>query len=97
MKKKIVKKILIILLIIISIALVLSLIHIMKNYIIVKKVEKNISTYLDSTNYHIKINQTDDKNKDLKIVVNYYKKDDKEVVVLERYKNDELSKIFEQA
>ena len=91
MNKKIIKKILIILLIIISIALVLFSAHTIRNYIIVKNVEKNISKYLGSTNYHMTATQLDNNYKDLKIITNYYRKDNKELAIIERHMGDDLT------
>lgn len=71
------KKVLKIVGIIVLVILVLFMIHAIRNYIILSKINENVSKYVESSNMHMKT--TSDK-----IAVNYYKKDDKEVAFMEK-------------
>ena len=71
------KKVLKIVGIIVLVILVLFMIHAIRNYIILSKINENVSKYVESSNMHMKT--TSDK-----IAVNYYKKDDKEVVFMQK-------------
>lgn len=86
-KKKIFKIIGMILLIVI----VLVLIHTIRNYIIISDLQEKVEKYLDSTNYYIKSIATE--NGGTIVTMEYYRKDNKEVVFLERNLNGEISKI----
>ena len=86
-KKKIFKIIGMILLIVI----VLVLIHTIRNYIIISDLQEKVEKYLDSTNYYIKSIATE--NSGTIVTMEYYRKDNKEVVFLERNLNGEISKI----
>lgn len=77
-KKKVFKTIGILVLIIV----ILMLLYVIRNTIIVTKLQKNIKEYTSKTNFSIKvINSTSETSK---MTVNYYKKDNKEAVILER-------------
>ena len=87
MKKKILKIIGVILLIVIAI----FLIHTIRNYVIISDLQNKISKYANSTNYRTKSVTTE--NDGLVVTMEYYKKDNKEVVFLERMANNEVTKI----
>ena len=77
-KKKVFKTIGILVLIIV----ILMLLYAIRNTIIVTKLQKNIKEYTSKTNFSIKVtNLTSEMSK---MTVNYYKKDNKEAVILER-------------
>ncbi len=77
-KKKIFKTIGILVLIIV----ILMLLYVIRNTIIVTKLQKNIKEYTSKTNFSIKV--TNLTSETSKMTVNYYKKDNKEAVILER-------------
>ena len=77
-KKKIFKTIGILVLIIV----ILMLLYVIRNTIIVTKLQKNIKEYKSKTNFSIKV--TNLTSETSKMTVNYYKKDNKEAVILER-------------
>lgn len=82
--RKILKGILIVLVI----AIVLFLMHTVRNYIIISKMSEKASKYIDSTNYHVKsISKQVDNNASL--TIDSYKKDEKQVVFLERKNNNQ--------
>ena len=87
MKKKILKIIGIILLIVIAI----FLIHTIRNYVIISDLQNKISKYANSTNYRTKSVTTE--NDGSVVTMEYYKKDNKEVVFMERNLNGEIAKI----
>lgn len=91
MKNKKVKKILRIILVIIGILIVLLLINAIRNFIIVRKSQKNIEQYSSSNNYHIEI--TSDIKDNVQLTTNYYKKDDKQLVIMDRNQNGENTKV----
>ena len=86
-KKKILKAIGIILLII----FVIFLVHTIRNYIIITNLQNKISKYYNSTNYHIKSTSISDEG--TKVTMEYYKKDNKQVVFMERNLNGEIVKL----
>lgn len=90
-KKKIIKNVLKIALIVIAILLVILIIHTIRNYVIVTDLQNKIAEYNDSTNYHIKSVVTE--NNGTIVKMDYYKKDDKQVVFMERMANNEVTKI----
>ena len=90
-KKKIIKNVLKIALIVIAILLVILIIHTIRNYVIVTDLQNKIAEYNDSTNYHIKSVATE--NNGTIVKMDYYKKDDKQVVFMERMANNEVTKI----
>ena len=86
-----IKKVLKIIGIIIAIFIILVVIHTIRNYIIITSLQDKISQYSNSSNYHIKSVATEDNGTIISIA--YYKKDNKQVVFLERNLNGEISKI----
>ena len=86
------KKILIIIGIIILVIISIFLIHTIRNFIIVSKLQNNISQYVNSTNYHIKSLATMTRN-DMKLTINTYRKDNKQASFLERNSNGEIIKM----
>lgn len=86
-----VKKLLKIIGIIFAIVLVLLIIHTVRNFIIIKDIQSKIAEYSDNNNHHIKIVST--QNNGTIVKTNYYKKDNKKVVFLERELNGEKTKI----
>lgn len=89
-KKKIIKNVLKLLFIIIVVLMVFFVIHTIRNYIIITNLQSKISQYKDSTNYYTKSVTTE--NTGVIVKMEYYKKDDKEVVFLERNVNGEIVK-----
>lgn len=87
--KKFFKLIMIILLVLI----ILLLIHGTKNFIIISKLQNNISKYKNSTNYHVNI--TNKQSDDTILKQDYYKKNNNEVLFLEFLSQDGNSKIAE--
>lgn len=86
-KKKVFKTIGILVLIIV----ILMLLYVIRNTIIVTKLQKNIKEYTSKTNFSIKVtNLTEETSK---MTVNYYKKDNKEAVILERNIDENLVKM----
>lgn len=74
------KKFLIIILLVVLVILIFFAIHIIKNLIIITDIEKNLSRYENSMNYHL-ISTSDGKNGIKKI--EYYKKDEKTATFIE--------------
>lgn len=90
-KTKIGRKILKIVLIIILIAFILVIAHTVRNYIIITNLQSKITSYSNSTNYYTK--SIAHENNGTIITMDYYKKDNKEVVFLERNLNGEIVKL----
>lgn len=90
-KKKIIKNVLKIVLILITIFLVLLIVHTIRNYVIITELQDKIAEYNNSINYHIKSFATE-KNGTI-VKMDYYKKDNKQVVFMERERDSELTKI----
>lgn len=90
-KKKIIKNVLKIALIVIAILLVILIIHTIRNYVIVTDLQNKIAEYNGSTNYHIKSVATE--NNGTIVKMDYYKKDGKQVVFMERNVNNEITRI----
>lgn len=86
-KKKIFKILGIILLVVIAI----FLIHTIRNYIIITDLQNKIADYSNSTNYYTKSVATESNG--TVVTMEYYKKDKKEALFLERNLNGEISKI----
>lgn len=86
------KKILKIIGIILLILIVLILIHTIRNFIIIRNLQNKIAKYVDSENYYIK-NTTTSENNGVIVQMDYYQKDNKQVVFLERDNNGEKTKI----
>ncbi|MCI9063213.1 MAG: hypothetical protein HFJ17_01205 [Clostridia bacterium] len=86
-KKKIISGVLLI----VFIVIMLLIIHTLRNFIIVKRLQENIKPYLESKNYHIKTKTIDDKG--MEVILNYYHKDEKELAILENNSNGNNSKM----
>lgn len=86
-----VKKVLKIIGIIIVILIILVLVHTIRNYIIITNLQNKIADYSNSTNYYTKSIATEGNG--TVVTMEYYKKDKKEAVFLERNLNGEISKI----
>lgn len=86
-KKKIFKILGIISLVVIAI----FLIHTIKNYIIITDLQNKIADYSNSTNYYTKSVATE--NNGTVVTMEYYRKDKKDALFLERNLNGEISKI----
>lgn len=86
-KKKIFKILGVILLVIIAI----FLIHTIRNYIIITDLQNKIAKYSDSTNYYMKSTSVSDEG--MKVIMEYYKKDNKQVLLMERDLNGEILKL----
>ena len=71
------KKVLKIVGIIIAVVLVLFMIHAIRNYIILSKINENVAKYVESNNMHMRITSK-------QMTLNYYRKDDKEVAILQK-------------
>ena len=86
-----IKKVLKILGIIVVILIILLLIYTIRNYVIIRNLQNKFSQYSNSSNYYIKSVSTD---RDGTIVTTeYYQKDNKQALFLEKNLNGELSKI----
>ena len=86
-----IKKVLKILGIIVVILIILLLIYTIRNYVIIRNLQNKFSQYSNSSNYYIKSVSTE---KDGTIVTTeYYQKDNKQALFLEKNLNGELSKI----
>lgn len=85
------KKILKIIGIIILILLILVIIHTFRNYIIIRKLQNNFSQYSSSTNFHIL--SVAKENDNTTVTMNYYQKDNKQVVFMERANDGEKIKL----
>ena len=86
-----IKKVLKILGIIVIILIILLLIYTIRNYVIIRNLQNKFSQYSNSSNYYIKSVSTD---RDGTIVTTeYYQKDNKQALFLEKNLNGELSKI----
>lgn len=90
-RKKILKNVIKILLIVIAILFVIFIIHTIRNYVIITDLQNKISKYSNSINYYTKSIATESDG--TVVTMEYYKKDKKEVVFLERNLNGEISKI----
>lgn len=90
-KKNSRKRILRIILYIILALIIIFLIHTLRNFFIISNLQKNISNYVNSDNYYIKINTTESNN--TTVALKYYKKGDKQLVLWEKNTNGELLKM----
>ena len=87
-----IKKVLKIIGIVMAILIILLLIHTIKNYIIITDLQSKISNYQDSKNYHIK-SVANSNNGTTNIKMDYYRKDNKQVIFIERNANGESAKL----
>lgn len=85
------KNLLKIVVIIITILILILLVHTIKNYVIITGLQNKILQYQDSVNYHIKSVATE--NNGSIVTMEYYKKENKQVMFLERNLNGEINKI----
>lgn len=90
-KKKIVKNVLKIVLTLIAVLLIFLIVHTIRNYVIVTNLQDKLAEYNNSTNYHIK--SLTSENDGAIVKIDYYKKDNKQVIFMEREINSELTKI----
>ena len=75
-----------------AILIILLLIHTIKNYIIITDLQSKILNYQDSKNYHIKsVANSNDGTTNIKM--DYYRKDNKQVIFIERNANGESVKL----
>ena len=87
-----IKKVLKIIGIIIPILIILMLIHTIRNYIIITDLQSKISNYQNSKNYHIKsVANSEDGTTNTKM--DYYRKDNKQAIFIERNTNGETIKL----
>lgn len=86
-----IKKVLKIIGIILAITIVIILIHSIRNFIIIKEIQKNIGKYENSTNYHIKSIAHETVGTTMKI--DYYNKDNKSVTFMERTNSEGTIKV----
>ena len=77
--------------IILIIIIVIFLIHTIRNYIIIYKLQKKLVKYETYQSYFIKTKTTD--NKGVEVTLSYYKNKDKEVAIMERKFNNEVTKM----
>lgn len=91
-KKNTVKKVLKIILIIIVALILIFAIHTIRNYVIITNLQNKNSNYQNITNYHIK-SVANSNNGATKVIVNYYKKDNKQYICVERTMNGEKEKV----
>ena len=63
-----------------------------RNYMVIRSLQNEISQYADSTNYHIR-NIRNEKDGTL-LTVDYYKKDNREKIILNRRKSDNENSII---
>ena len=86
------KKVLKIIGIVMAILIILILIYTIRNYIIITDLQSKISNYQDSKNYHIKsVANSNDGTTNIKM--DYYRKDNKQVIFIERNANGESVKL----
>ncbi len=89
MKNKKMKMIIKVILIVIAIFIVLVLINTFRNFMIVKEIQKNVSPYISSENYHIKSVATEETGV---VTMNYYQKNGRQAMIMERDNNGEKMK-----
>lgn len=77
--------------IILLILLILLIIHATRNFIIISKLQDNISKYANSTNYYVSSISTEPN--DVIVKIDYYKKDNKEACFINHISYNENSKI----
>lgn len=83
------KKVLKIIGIVMAILIILILIYTIRNYIIITDLQSKILNYQDSKNYHIKsVANSNDGTTNIKM--DYYKKDNKQVIFIERNANEDI-------
>ena len=81
------KKVLKIIVGVVLVIVILMLLYVIRNTLIVLKLQKNIKEYTSKTNFSIKLtNLTEETSK---MTANFYKKDNKEVVILNFERNED--------
>ena len=86
------KKVLKIIGIVMAILIILILIYTIRNYIIITDLQSKILNYQDSKNYHIKsVANSNDGTTNIKM--DYYRKDNKQVIFIERNANGDIIKL----
>lgn len=85
MNKKIMKKVVKIGLIIVFIIFILFVMNTIRKLIIIKGLQKNVSQYTASTNYHIK--SMSNQENGIILTLNSYRKDNKKLFIIERIEN----------
>ena len=86
------RKILKIVGVVILVIIVLFLIYSFRNYSIISKLQKEVAKYENSNNFHIHMETK--QNDQISLISDYYKKDNKQVTILERSNEDgETTKI----
>lgn len=91
MNKKNIMKVVKIILIILLVIIVVFLTNAVIKFMIAKQLSENVKQYTSSENYHIKSISYDSDG--TQITMNYYKKNDKELTIMERDKNGTTDKI----
>ena len=86
-----IKKLLKIIGIVLIVAIILLMIHAFRNYIVVKRLKTNFNKYNSSNNYHIK--SIAKESEETTVVMDYYVKDDKKAVIMERINPEETVKL----
>lgn len=76
---------------ILLISIILLLVHTFRNFIIISNLQDKLSKYTDSDNFHIK-SVTNESN-GIIITMNYYQKDNRQAIFLERNNNGDLTKL----
>ena len=75
---------------ILLVLIVLFLINTLRNYIIISKLQDRIEEYTSSTNYHVRSTSIISEN-DVHLNIDFYKKDDRTLQVLQRQKEDTVT------
>lgn len=84
------KRTITLLIVLVMLAILLFLAHTVRNFIIIKGLEENIEKYVSSTNYHVKrMNMSLNEIQ----LLNYYEKDEKQLVIRELELNGERTKL----
>lgn len=81
-----------ILLMAVLVIILILLIHIIKNFIIIKKLQQNVTPYLSSMNYHVK--SVSKESEGITVTTNYYQKDHKQACFVEKDNNGHIIYIF---
>lgn len=89
--KKTGKKVVKIIIGLILVIVIMFFIHTIRNYVIVTSLQNKVSTYANSTNYYKKT--ITNENNGTIVTTKYYKKDNKQVMFLERNINGTITKI----
>ena len=86
-----IKRILKIIIVIALIVIALFCIAVLRKVIIIRGIQKKVSNYINSNNYHIESIAKEDNG--TKVTINYYHKNNKEVMIMERNFKNEISTI----